>query len=98
MIGVKRRLKADEGGQMMVLAAVLLVIGLIALAGMVARVNQLGSQTAVESNQAILGELAPLSDAIDTSVTTLQTSRTVEASYVLGSTAITPSPPTATTT
>jgi hypothetical protein len=53
---------------MMILAAVLLVIGLIALAGMVARVNQLGSQTAVEADKAILGEVGPLQDSLDASV------------------------------
>jgi hypothetical protein len=74
----------DEQGQMMVLAAVLLVIGLIALAGMVARVNQLGSQTAVESNQAILGELPPLADAIESGVIDLQSGRTVTVTYVAG--------------
>src|SRR5688572_20904166 len=57
---------------MMVLAAVLLVIGLIALAGMVSRVNQLGSQTGVESDKAILEEVVPLQDAIDTTLSTLQ--------------------------
>lgn len=62
---------------MMILAAVLLVIGLIALAGMVARVNQLGSQTAVESNQPILGELPPLADAIEDGVAELLDGRTV---------------------
>lgn len=61
----------------MILAAVLLVIGLIALAGMVARVNQLGSQTAVESNKAILGELSPLSAALDSGVQTLALKRDV---------------------
>ncbi|MFA5944909.1 MAG: hypothetical protein WC876_10640 [Candidatus Thermoplasmatota archaeon] len=50
---------------MMILAAVLLVIGLIALAGMVARVNQLGSQTSVEADKAILNEVTPLQDSID---------------------------------
>jgi hypothetical protein len=62
---------------MMVLAAVLLVIGLIALAGMVARVNQLGSQTAVESNQAILGELPPLADAVEDGVIGLMDARAI---------------------
>ena len=57
---------------MMVLAAVLLVIGLIALAGMVSRVNQLGSQTGVESDKAILDEVVPLQDAIDKAISTLQ--------------------------
>ena len=71
---------------MMILAAVLLVIGLIALAGMVARVNQLGSQTAIESNQAILGELAPLSDAIDAGVAGLKTFSPVTATWSPGTT------------
>ena len=53
---------------MMILAAVLLVIGLIALAGMVARVNQLGSQTSVEADKAILDEVPPVKDAIDASI------------------------------
>lgn len=59
---------------MMILAAVLLVIGLIALAGMVARVNQLGSQTTVESNKAILGEVSPLAAALDVAVADLAAS------------------------
>ena len=64
-------LRQDDHGQMMILAAVLLVIGLIALAGMVARVNQLGSQTAVESDKAILDEVTPLQNTLDTSVSRL---------------------------
>lgn len=62
---------------MMILAAVLLVIGLIALAGMVARVNQLGSQTAVEADKPILGEVGPLSDALETGLFVLADARPV---------------------
>jgi hypothetical protein len=55
----------------MVLAAVLLVIGLIALAGMVSRVNQLGSQTAVEADKAVIDEVLPLQHSLDLTVSTL---------------------------
>lgn len=53
---------------MMVLAAVLLVIGLIALAGMVARVNQLGSQTTVEADKVLLRDVSPVNEVIDSSI------------------------------
>ncbi|MHB1261556.1 MAG: hypothetical protein ACYC2H_07550 [Thermoplasmatota archaeon] len=53
---------------MMILAAVLLVIGLIALAGMVARVNQLGSQTTVEADKVLLRDVSPVNEVIDSSI------------------------------
>lgn len=87
-----RRSPGDEGGQMMILAAVLLVIGLIALAGMVARVNQLGSQTAVEADKAILGEVTPVQDAIDGSLSALL--KRTFAGTITGSTTITATTPT----
>lgn len=62
---------------MMILAAVLLVIGLIALAGMVARVNQLGTQTGVEADKAILDEVTPIQDALDAGIADLRGGRTI---------------------
>lgn len=62
---------------MMILAAVLLVIGLIALAGMVARVNQLGTQTGVEADKAILDEVTPIQDALDGGIADLRGGRTI---------------------
>lgn len=62
---------------MMILSAVLLVIGFIALTGMVARVNQLGTETTTESERAILSEVGPLVDAIDGGIADLRGARDV---------------------
>jgi regulator of extracellular matrix RemA (YlzA/DUF370 family) len=50
---------------MMMLSAVVLLVGFLALAGMVSRVNQLGTQTGTESRQAVLDESGPLKRSID---------------------------------
>jgi hypothetical protein len=55
----------------MMLSAIVLLVGFIALAGMVARVNQVAQQTTAEGRQAILDEAGPLQDAIDTSLGSL---------------------------
>lgn len=57
---------------MMILSAVILLVSFIALAAMVARVNQLGTQTASDSEKAILDEVGPLSDIIDAGLLRLQ--------------------------
>lgn len=66
---------------MMILSAVVLVLAFIALAGMVARVSQLASQTTAESDRVILSDVAPLAAALDASICRLKdstlTSRTV---------------------
>lgn len=59
---------------MMILSAVILLIGFIALAGMVSRVSQLGSQTTIESEQAILGEVGPLADSMNMAICRLKES------------------------
>lgn len=56
---------------MMMLSAVLLLIGFVALAGMVSRVSQLGTQTTTESRRSVLTEAGPLQDALDTTLSTL---------------------------
>lgn len=56
---------------MMMLSAVVLLVGFLALAGMVSRVNQLGTQTGTESRQAVLDESGPLGRAIDASIARL---------------------------
>jgi hypothetical protein len=61
---------------MMMLSAVVLLVGFLALTGMVARVNQLGTQTGIESRQAILDEAGPLRRSIDDSLVRLS-NRTV---------------------
>lgn len=61
----------------MILAAVLLVVGLIALAGMVGRVNQLGSQTATEADKAILDEVVPLASALQDGIAEMRGARDV---------------------
>lgn len=53
---------------MMMLAAVVLLVGFVALAGVVARVNQLASRTGTESGQSILDQAGPLARSIDSSV------------------------------
>lgn len=59
---------------MMILAAVILLIGFIALAGMVSRVSQLGSQTTIENDQAILEEIGPLNDSMNSAICRLKES------------------------
>jgi hypothetical protein len=81
--GLLPRRRDDETGQMMILAAVLLVIGLIALAGMVARVNQLGTQTGVEADKAILDEVTPIQDALDAGIGDLRGGRSFTACWGL---------------
>jgi hypothetical protein len=58
-------LAKDDRGQMMMLSAVVLLVGFLALTGMVARVNQLGTQTGTEARQAVLDEAGPLQRSID---------------------------------
>lgn len=64
-------LRRDARGQMMILSAIVLLVGFIALAGLVSRVNQLAAQTATESRQAILDQVAPLAEAIDSGIAEL---------------------------
>jgi hypothetical protein len=59
---------------MMILTAVILLIGFIALAGMVARVNQLSSQTAIESERIILREVGPLAESMNSAICKLKES------------------------
>jgi hypothetical protein len=61
----------DRAGQMMMLSAILLVIGFIALVGLVSRVNQLGARTSTETEQPILDKVGPLAEAIDAAVAKL---------------------------
>jgi Tfp pilus assembly protein PilV len=76
---------ADEGGQMMILSAVILLIGFVALAGMMGRVNQLGSQTSTENEQALLKEVGPMADTLENAISGLLGSRTVSACWHAGS-------------
>lgn len=63
---------------MMMLSAVVLLVGFLALAGMVSRVNQLGTQTGTESRQAVLDESGPLKASIDNGLARLS-NRTLSA-------------------
>jgi hypothetical protein len=65
------RLARDDGAQMMLLAAVILLIGFIALAGMVGRVSQLGVQTGREQQRPILLEVSPMKAGIDAAIARL---------------------------
>ena len=87
-----RGLRRDDAGQMMMLSAVLLLIGFVALAGMVARVNQLGTQTTTESRKSVLAESGPLQDALDGGLSALA-KRTASATVTSGSVFITASAP-----
>ncbi|HUR25156.1 MAG TPA: hypothetical protein VM327_03970 [Candidatus Thermoplasmatota archaeon] len=84
----QRRLRSDGSGQMMMLSAIVLLVGFVALAGMVARVNQLGNQTGIEARHAILDQVDPMSDAIDRGIATLG-KRTVAVGLTSGSTTVT---------
>jgi hypothetical protein len=53
---------------MMILAAVVLLIGFLALAGMMARVSQVASQTAVDTDRPILRAIGPLSSDLDQAI------------------------------
>lgn len=57
---------------MMMLSAILLLIGFVALAGMMARVNQLATQTTSESTRLILGEVGPVRRSLDDAVLRLR--------------------------
>jgi hypothetical protein len=59
---------------MMILSAVILILAFIALAGMVARVQQLAGRTTSESDLVILSDVAPLSASIDSAICRLKDS------------------------
>jgi hypothetical protein len=65
---LRRSRGADDHGQMMILAAVVLLIGFLALAGMMARVSQVASQTAVDADRPILRAIGPLSSDLDQAI------------------------------
>lgn len=56
---------------MMMLSAVVLLVGFLALTGMVARVNQLGTQTGTEARQAVLDEAGPMQRSMDNALARL---------------------------
>lgn len=58
---------------MMMLAAVVLVVGFIALAGMIARVGELGTQTGREQQRALLLEVGPMKEGLDDAMARLLT-------------------------
>jgi hypothetical protein len=76
---------------MMMLSAIVLLIGFVALAGMVSRVNQLGSKTTTESHQTIIDEVTPLQAILDSSLSGLakRVSATNGATLTSGSTTVT---------
>lgn len=55
---------------MMLLTAVVLIIGFVALAGMVARVSQLAGQAAREQNRPMLREVEPMLGAVNDAIAT----------------------------
>lgn len=78
---------------MMVLAAVILLLAFVALAGMVARVAQLASQTTAEKDKALLDEIGPLSQSLDASIcqlkaSTITTKTGITATWTSGSMAL----------
>lgn len=70
----KRQMRGDDSGQMMLLAAVILVLGFIALAGMLARAQQLGAATSKEQARPIRLEIGALKTGLDGAITSLTTS------------------------
>ncbi len=68
----RQRFAGDSSGQMMMLAAVVLLVGFIALAGMVARVGVLGAQTGREQQRAMFLELDPMIDGVNDAVSRLE--------------------------
>jgi hypothetical protein len=62
------RLSRADDAQMMLLAAVLLVIGFIALAGLVSVAQRLGEETLQEEGSVVLLQTQPLLDLIDAAV------------------------------
>lgn len=71
------RRAGHDAGQIMLLAAVLLVIGFIALAGLVARVQQAGSRTATSQDNPLLLETGPLAAAVDDAVSSVKANFTL---------------------
>ena len=60
---------------MMLLAAVVLIIGFVALAGMVSRVSQLASQTTKEQDRPLLREIEPMLGAVNSAIDSSATGR-----------------------
>lgn len=58
---------------MMLLSAVLLILGLLALAGMVSRVSQLSSQAGREQDRPLLREIEPMMTGLDGAISRLGT-------------------------
>jgi hypothetical protein len=61
---------------MMLLAAIVLLLGFIALAGMVSRVSLLAQQAGREQERPLLREVGPLKTGLDAMMTTLRTNYT----------------------
>ncbi|HUR64586.1 MAG TPA: hypothetical protein VM241_08910 [Candidatus Thermoplasmatota archaeon] len=64
----RESLAADDRGQMMLLAAVVLIIGFVALGGMVSRVAQLAGQASKEQDRPLMREVDPLLGALNAAV------------------------------
>ncbi|MHB8634174.1 MAG: hypothetical protein ACYDBQ_09450 [Thermoplasmatota archaeon] len=56
----RRHLRGDDGGQMMLLSAVVLIIAFVALTGMVARVAQLAKTTTTEASSPTINGIEPM--------------------------------------
>jgi hypothetical protein len=63
-------MRRDESAQMMLLAAVVLIIGFIALAGMVGRVGQLAGQSTKEQQRPLVREIEPMLGAVNLAIAT----------------------------
>lgn len=73
---------------MMMLSAVVLLVGFLALTGMVARVNQLSTQTGTETRQPVLDEAGPLKRSIDSGLARLSNRTATNCCYWAAGTTI----------
>ena len=69
----RRRLRSDQGGQMMLLSAFIFVIALLAMSAMVARVPLLAKQVSREHDRPVMTEVQPLVAGIDKALAHLAT-------------------------
>ncbi len=65
-------MRRDEGGQMMLLSAVLMIFAFLALSAMVSRVSQLGSVTTQDHGRPVLLEIDVVQATVDETVTGLK--------------------------
>jgi hypothetical protein len=69
--GAPRALGPKDEGQMMILGAIVLILGLVALAAMVSQVGQLAGQAGREQDRPLLREVEPMVQGLNTALTRL---------------------------